>query len=187
LGVGALVVPRPEGRGNVFGLVAAPVHPGESGHPAPAHSEECGYQPVSMPIVIIRSGFVVVFLVESRARICSRRLSVCVGLFVQAEEHVYPASAHSEECGYKGWKREDYFGVLRRVTWWAKARLDLGVLVVPRPEGRGNVFGLVAAPVHPGESGHPAPAHSEECGYKVWMLRVNQPLCDSDNASNHQP
>ena len=35
--------------------------------PPPAHSEECGYQPpILVLIIIIRSGFVVVFLVERK-------------------------------------------------------------------------------------------------------------------------
>jgi hypothetical protein len=29
-------------------------------------------------------------------------------------------------------------------TWRAKARLDLGVFLVPRPEGRGNISGVIA-------------------------------------------
>jgi hypothetical protein len=33
---------------------------------APAHSEECGYSPISPLVIIIHGGFVVVFLVESK-------------------------------------------------------------------------------------------------------------------------
>jgi hypothetical protein len=34
--------------------------------PLPAHSEECGYSPISPLVIIIHGGFVVVFLVESK-------------------------------------------------------------------------------------------------------------------------
>ena len=34
--------------------------------PLRAHSEECGYSPISPLVIIIHGGFVVVFLVESK-------------------------------------------------------------------------------------------------------------------------